>query len=230
MKLKLNRGTTSKILRMFIQDSSSTTGAGLTGLTNASSGLTAYYIREGDATPTQIALVAGTVGTWSSGGFKEIDSGNMPGWYELGVPNAVLASGNSTGVHLKGATNMAPLPIEIELDAVNYQDAVAFGLGRLDAAVSSVAAAVWGVAARTLTASLDPTAQQVADAVMDSEQVEAGLTFRQWLRLTGAVLLGKAAGGPLTTVFRAAFSDAKVRVTTVDDSSGNRSNITYDAS
>ena len=40
----------------------------------------------------------------------------MPGWYQFCPPNAALASGASNvGFHLKGATNMAPLPIEVDL-------------------------------------------------------------------------------------------------------------------
>jgi hypothetical protein len=118
MKLARKVGATSQILQIFIADSSSTTGAGLTGLVFNSSGLTAYYNRDTDASPTAISLVTMTVGTFTSSGFKEISSANMPGWYQLCVPNAALASGaKSVGIHLKGATNMAPLPIEIDLQA-----------------------------------------------------------------------------------------------------------------
>ena len=54
------------------------------------------------------------------------------------MPNAALAAGaDSVVMMLHGASNMAPVPIEIELDAVDYQDSAAFGLSRLDAAVSS---------------------------------------------------------------------------------------------
>lgn len=114
MKLNIKPGTTSRTVRLFIQDSSSTTGDGLTGV--AFGDISAYYIREGDASPTVITLATATVGTWTSSGFKEIDATNMPGWYELGLPNAVLAAGAvDVGVHLKGATNMAPLPLEIQL-------------------------------------------------------------------------------------------------------------------
>ncbi len=127
-KLEVKAGTTSKITKVFLQDSSSTTGAGLTGLTNASSGLVAYYIKEGDASATVISLASGTVGTWSSGGFKEVDSANMPGVYELGLPNTAVASGKSTVVMLKGATNLVPCVLEIELTAVDNQDGVRFGL------------------------------------------------------------------------------------------------------
>jgi hypothetical protein len=136
MKLKLKRGTTSKILRVFIQDVTAA-AAGLTGLAYNSASLVAYYIREGDSSATAITLVSATVGTWVSGGFKEISSTNMPGWYELHLPNAALSSGASVSVMLKGATNMAQLPIEIELDAVDYQDAAGFGLSRLDISVAS---------------------------------------------------------------------------------------------
>lgn len=118
MKISRRAGATSQILQIFIADSSSATGAGLTGLTNASAGLTAYYHRDTDTTATAISLVTMTVGTFTSSGFKEIDSTNMPGWYQLCPPNAALASGAaSVGIHLKGATNMAPLPIEIDLDS-----------------------------------------------------------------------------------------------------------------
>lgn len=132
MKLSIKAGKTSKILQIFIQDSSSTTGAGLTGLAYNSSGLTAYYHREGDTTATAITLATMTVGTFTSGGFEEIDATNMPGWYQFCPPDAALATGSeSVGLHLKGATNMAPLPIEVELVAYDPQDAVRLGLTAL---------------------------------------------------------------------------------------------------
>jgi hypothetical protein len=137
LKLKILRSTTSKIVRLFVQDATSITGAGLTGLAYNSSGLTCYYIREGDPSATAVTLSAGTAGTWSSGGFVAVDATNLPGLYELGLPNASLSTGNSTVAMLKGATNQVPSLLEIELDAVNYQDGAAAGLTRLDAAISS---------------------------------------------------------------------------------------------
>jgi hypothetical protein len=115
-KLSLAKDTTSKLLRVFVPNSSVTTGAGLTGLVFNSAGLTAYYLREGAASPVSITLATMTVGTWASGGFKEVDAANMPGVYELGIPNAALATGaNSVVGMLKGATNMSPVAFEIEL-------------------------------------------------------------------------------------------------------------------
>lgn len=118
MKLIRKLGATSQILQIFIADSSSSTGAGLTGLLFNTASLTAYYHRDTDTTATAISLVTMTTGTFTSSGFKEIDSTNMPGWYQFCPPNAALASGAaSVALHLKGATNMAPLPIEVDLDA-----------------------------------------------------------------------------------------------------------------
>jgi hypothetical protein len=116
-------GTTSKLLRVFIQNSSLTTGAGLTGLAYNTSGLTAYYIKEGDSSTTSISLVTATLGTFTSGGFIVVDATNMPGVYELGIPNAALASGKSVLVFLQGAANMAPTILEIEVTQTNNQAA-----------------------------------------------------------------------------------------------------------
>lgn len=131
MKLSILAGSTSQTINIFIQDSSSTTGAGLTGLVYNTSSLVAYYALP-RAAATAITLATQTVtGAYSSGGFVEISSSNMPGWYRLDVPDASIASGRFTSIHLKGASNMAPLPIEIELTAWNNQDAVHGGMSAL---------------------------------------------------------------------------------------------------
>jgi len=129
MKLQILKGSTSVTLYLFIQNNSVTTGAGLTGLAFNTASLTAYYVRPlGSA--TSITLATQTVGgAWSSGGFVEVDATNMPGFYRFDIPDACLATGvNSVALLFKGATNMAPLPIEIELVAYNPQDSVRMGL------------------------------------------------------------------------------------------------------
>jgi cell division protein ZapA (FtsZ GTPase activity inhibitor) len=129
-KVCIKAGTTSKLLDIFIQDSSSTTGAGLTGLVFNSASLTAYYYREGAASATAITLATMTLGTWATGGFVVVDGTNMPGCYQLGIPDAAIASGaKSVLVMLKGATNTAPLVLEVELTAVDNQSATAFITG-----------------------------------------------------------------------------------------------------
>lgn len=141
-KLALKKGSTSQSLYFFVQDSSKTTGEGLTGLTYSSSGLVCYYIRPlGSA--TQVSLVTQTAtGAYSSGGFVEVSSANMPGVYRLDIPNAALASGvPSMVIMLKGATNMAPVLIEIQLTD--------FDLNSTSNAVGAAASVTAGVTVST---------------------------------------------------------------------------------
>ena len=142
MKLQVKAGTTSKLVRIFVPNSTLSTGVGLTGLAYNTASLTAYYIKEGDASATEITLADMTVGTWASGGFKEIDATNMPGWYEVGLPNAAIASSASVGIHFQGAANMAPVPIEIELVSYNPLDTIRLGLTSLPNAAADAAGGI----------------------------------------------------------------------------------------
>jgi hypothetical protein len=118
MKLIRKVGVTGEIWQILIQNSASITGAGLTGLAFNTANLTCYYHRDTDTTATAVSLVTMTAGTFTSSGFKEIDSTNMPGDYQFCPPNAALASGaKSCLFHFKGASNMADLVIEVDLDA-----------------------------------------------------------------------------------------------------------------
>jgi hypothetical protein len=133
MKLSIQAGATSQSVLIFIQDSSSTIGAGLAGLAYNTAGLTAYYSFAGaNATATAITLATlATVTTaWSSGGFIEIDNTHMKGVYRLDIPNAAIASskGRSVVIYLYGATNMAPLVLEIELTGWDNQDGIHGGM------------------------------------------------------------------------------------------------------
>lgn len=128
----IKKGTTSKKVRVFIGDSSVTTGAGKTALVYNTASLVAYYIRDGDSNETAITLATATLGTWTSGGFLLVDDTNMPGTYELGIPDAVLATGcNHVEIMLKGAANMSPCFISIELVSYDPNDAVRAGLTAL---------------------------------------------------------------------------------------------------
>ncbi len=111
-------GTSSKDIIIPIYDSSVTTGAKLAGATYNSSGLSAYYTRQGvSGPPVQIDLVNKTKGTWTSGGFLAVGSTDMPGDYEFGIPDAVLAAGAEwVKIQLKGVTNMKPVDIIIDLN------------------------------------------------------------------------------------------------------------------
>src|SRR5579863_837069 len=96
-EFQVQKGTTSKRIVVFITDSSQTDNRGLTGLAWNTASLVWNYWREdtGNAGAVNVVLATATRGTWTSGGFVEIDSANLPGWYEIGLPNALIATGAS---------------------------------------------------------------------------------------------------------------------------------------
>lgn len=112
-------GSTSWVDQIFIFDSTSTTGGGKTGLAYNTSGLTCYYKRSNGTASVSVSLASiATLGTFVSGGFKEIDSTGMPGVYEFHPPNAALATGaTSVTFFFVGATGGAPIGIKYELVA-----------------------------------------------------------------------------------------------------------------
>ena len=132
MKISILAGAASQTVNVFIRNSGSSTGAGLTGLVFNSAGLTAYYaLPKAAAVQITLATLAAVTSSYSSGGFKEIDATNMPGWYRFDIPDAALASGRYVDIHFQGAASMAPCPVEIELTAWNNQDAVRGGLSAM---------------------------------------------------------------------------------------------------
>jgi hypothetical protein len=61
------------------------------------------------------------MGVFSTSAWVQINSTLARGWYQFGVPDGIFASGRSAALHLNGAVNMAPLPLEIELTKTNNQ-------------------------------------------------------------------------------------------------------------
>lgn len=136
MSKRKTGGSTSVSLPIFVRDTTSTTGAGLAGVTHASSGLVFEYRRAGQSSWTSVTPVSKTLGTYTSGGI--VADGSLDGAYEIDPPNAAVASGVPfVVIRIRGVANMLPVLIEYEIDAVNYQDADGFGLSRIDAATSS---------------------------------------------------------------------------------------------
>src|SRR3990167_2850160 len=147
-KLSRKKGTTSYIAHIFIQDSSSTTGAVLTGLTNASSGLVCRYLNPGGTLSAAITLeTIATLGTYAAPTsaahirFKEISNADpSKGVYEIQAHNDWMnLTGGSILVMLAGATNMAPILLEIELTGPDNQDGVRGGMTALPNAAAYAA-------------------------------------------------------------------------------------------
>jgi hypothetical protein len=217
-KLSILAGATSVSVNLFVQNSSSTTGAGLTAIAPAAgsllTGTKCYYTFAGaNAASTQIVLtVLATVGAaYSSGGIVTIDDTNLPGVVRLDLPNAVLAAakGRSVLVMLSGGTNMAPCVLEIELTGWDNQDGVRGGMTALPnaAAAASGGLIINGSNAGTVTlAALTITG---ATTHTGNVSMAAGLTITQsTLNANGISVTGNGTGhGILATSGSGATGD-----------------------
>ena len=128
---QIKPGSTDQTLDLFIQDSSATTGAGLTGLAFDTASLVCYYRRGATGAATALSLVTQTVGgAHADGGFVEISAANMPGMYRLDLSDAIVAVGVPyVTVFLKGAANMSPVEVRIQLDAAEIVQSGLYGDG-----------------------------------------------------------------------------------------------------
>lgn len=139
-KRTIKAGATDQTVDIFVMNSSSTTGAGLTGLAYNTASLVCYYRKNATGSATALTLATQTVGgAHSDGGFVEIDATNMPGMYRLDLSDTIVATGPYVTVMLKGATNMAPVVLELELVAYNPFDGVRMGMTALPNAAADAA-------------------------------------------------------------------------------------------
>lgn len=131
-KCEILAGATDQTIDLFIRDSSSTTGGGLTGLAYNSASLVCYYRKGATGTPTALTLATQTVGgAHSDGGFVAVDGTNCPGQYRLDLSDTIVNTAGRVTLYLKGAANMAPCVVEIEVVAVNKFDSVRMGMTSL---------------------------------------------------------------------------------------------------
>jgi len=143
MKKIVKRGATSNILRVFLLDTASTTGAGKTALTSTSTGLIISTIADNEATATTYTAAATNVETVTTLGtfaaptagkcrFREVDATNFPGVYEIHIADARYAVANSTQLLVSvQCTGVAPVIAEVQLVAVDLMDSVRLGITAL---------------------------------------------------------------------------------------------------
>lgn len=203
---------TSRSEYIFIQNSSSTTGAGLTGLVFNTASLTAYYVVErGAATAITLVTLASSTAAFASGGFIAVDGTNMPGLYRFDVPNALfsVASTDKVTVMLKGATNMAPVLLEYQIVAFNPDDTVRLGL-----------TAIPNVAQGTTGAISTGDASGRVTVITNSDKTAYSLSGTQTFNVTGNITgnvtgsVGSVASGGITSAsFAAGAIDASAIAT-----------------
>lgn len=177
-------GSTSIRLQIFLRDSSVAYDKGKTGLAHNTASFTANYFRDGDTAATAITLVTATLGTWVSSGFIVVDGTNMPGMYELSIPNAAIAAGAKwVTLVLKGAAGLADEVIRIELLGNNEYSAA------------------WSAAFNEAIA-----------AAIGAQVLETGVTWAEALRAIAAYAAGDF--DEATDTFKALDNSGTTRITT----------------
>jgi len=152
MKYLIKKGTTSFSALISVDDSSSTTGAKLAGLAYNTASLTAYYARDKSAAAAITLVTQTATGAYSSGGFIAVDGTNMPGVYRVDIPDAALATGaDKVAIVLKGATNMVPVHLEIELTDVDTFDVNVAKINAVATAAANLASSAGVMATGTVT-------------------------------------------------------------------------------
>jgi len=130
MSYALKKGTTSKILLLYAVDAADMR-SGKIGLSSQTRDASAACIREGEAQVRRIPLVEGKLGQHQPGGFVEIDGKLLPGVYQFGVPDEMLAVGAETVTLMLKFPGAVIEPISIHLVAYDPQDADRLGMAAL---------------------------------------------------------------------------------------------------
>ena len=123
-------GTTSKVFLIHARDAGDP-ALGKTGLRAGDAGAMAAYLREGDAAATSVPLTPGEVGRWEPGGFAEIDPELLPGMYQFGAPDEMLAQGSMRVLLTFRLPGADVDPVEIDLVAFDPQDEACIGMAEL---------------------------------------------------------------------------------------------------
>ena len=125
----MKAGTSSKLLLVYATSADGTSGK--TGLTKNLSTGSAAYIREGDSAAHRVPIVEGRVGEWGSGALSEVDLELLPGVYQFGAPNEMVAEGSARALLLIRFPETVIKPVEINLVAYDPQDSERIGVWSL---------------------------------------------------------------------------------------------------
>ena len=152
MLISYKRGQGSIVVRFKILNNAVTTGAGKTGLTEATAGMIIGTIADNEATTTRYRTSSSEIETISTLGtyaapssskcrFKEVDATNHPGVYEAHFADARYAVTNAKSmlVSISGGTGVADTDFLIPLRDVDPYDPIRAGLTSLPAAAAEAA-------------------------------------------------------------------------------------------
>lgn len=130
MSYTLKKGTASKMLLAYALDATDMQ-SGKMGLSARTADSSAAYIREGEAQVQRISLVEGKLGEYRAGSLVEIDRKVLPGVYQFGIPDEMLAAGAETVTLVLKFPGAVIEPISIHLVAYDPQDSDRLGMSAL---------------------------------------------------------------------------------------------------
>ncbi len=126
----IKAGSASKLLLFFAADARHP-AVGKPGVRHDAPGAVAGFIREGEAAAHPVPLAPGRLGHWAPGSLTEVDAELMPGVYQLGAPDEMLARGSTRALLLVRFPGATVAPIEISLVAYDPQDSERIGVSSL---------------------------------------------------------------------------------------------------
>jgi hypothetical protein len=142
MQFIRKNGAASNVFRVMLRNS--TTGAGLTGLTEASPGLIIATICDNEAATTRYRAGSGEIETIATLGtfaaptagkcrFKEVDATNHSGLYEIQLDDARfgVSGAKVLRVCISGATSLITKDVTFQLSAVDLDNSVRMGMTAL---------------------------------------------------------------------------------------------------
>lgn len=147
-KLNVGVGSTGRSEYIYIIDSLSSTGLGKTNIVYNTSGLNGHYVRNAGSATTINFVSQTATGTWTSGGWAEVDALRMPGLYRVDLPNEIFQSGSDKAiVFIRGVANTIPVNLEYQITALDpniFTEA-------------AIASSVWQINNRTITGGIADT-------------------------------------------------------------------------
>jgi len=210
MRFPRKRGSTSVMIRCFVPDNSVTTGAGCTGLTNASGNLAISFSRELQNGGTELTganiLDITTIGAFSAPatgkiGFKAVDAAKFPGLHEIHFADDCAAFGTGdtsqavyVNIYEKTSTalKIGPNMVLIPLVPWDYQDGVRMGMTALPAAIPGAANGlqICGTNADTTYGNLTVTGALTTGSIVNNGVLtQTGAVTLSSTLATGAVTL-----------------------------------------
>lgn len=199
MSYPVKNGQTSNVWRIKLLDASSAVGAGLAGLTSASTGLIISTIANNEATATAYTVAGSTIETITTLGtfaaptatkcrFKEVDATNHKGVYEVQFADArfAVASAKSLLISVSGATNLAQaefvIPLVVNDPYVSLWSTAMAELSAIPAATGTVLQAITALFMalrnkRTTTATADTISNDAGTTIATAVLSDDGTTF-----------------------------------------------------